>query len=105
MRPCPATPTRKYELCPPILVCILQIALVRALKEQHIAERQVVLKSALQDDLDADLKQAAELPPLPGAGSGGPPVPAPGLPALLPACPHVCPLFGCLPACPHCFPA
>ena len=75
----------------------LQIALVRALKEQHIAERQVVLKAALQDDLDADLKQAAELPPLPGAGSGGAPIPAPGLPAPLPA--HMFARSpGCLPA-------
>lgn len=48
----------------------LQIALVRALKEQHVAERTAVLRAALQADLDEDLAAAARLPPLPAGGSG-----------------------------------
>ncbi|PRW05825.1 E3 ubiquitin- ligase SHPRH [Chlorella sorokiniana] len=46
-----------------------QIALVRCLKEQHVAERTIALKAALQADLDEDLAAAARLPPLPGGGS------------------------------------
>ena len=89
--PCP-TPTLKHnhEHCCAHR-CALQIALARALKDQHIAERQLVLKAALQDDLDEDLRQAAELPPLPGAGSGGPPTPG-----TLPACLWLPGLSACL---------